>query len=271
MCIRDSHSSLEKALKFKQNGGIIINLGDLPEATEKKGLNDTRVNTLLDKLFKTSGNNVFIATDNKEILHILDSHLTRDFRITSREDKQDEPYIMHRKIAGKELYAVYNVPKDTECFFRATGGIELWDPWTGTFREISASSITDEGTCIRMPLNKQDMHIFVFDPDRKATISAPVEHKVKETIVLDGEWAFELKPTLDNRFGDFHWPATPEILGAYIYKARYLQSSKATDGWQSPSFDDDGWTSKTFTFAPRFMLLEATPELTEELIFSNLP
>lgn len=31
------HSSLEKALKFKQNGGIVINLGDLPEATEKKG------------------------------------------------------------------------------------------------------------------------------------------------------------------------------------------------------------------------------------------
>ena len=265
------HSSLEKALKFKQSGGIVINLGDLPEATEKKGLNDTRVNTLLDKLFKTSGNNAFIATSNKEILHILDSHLTRDFRITSGQDKQDEPYIMHRKIAGKDLYAVYNVPKDTECFFRATGGIELWDPWTGTSREISASSVTNEGTCIRMPLDKQDMHIFVFDPARKATISIPVEHKITETIVLDGEWEFELKPSLDNQFGDFHWPATKEILGAYIYKARYNQSSNATDGWQSPSFNDDDWTSKTFTFAPRFMLLEATPELTEELIFSNLP
>lgn len=265
------HSSLEKALKFKQNGGIVINLGDLPEATEKKGLNDTRVNTLLDKLFRTSGSNACIAADNKEVLHIIDSHLTRDFRITSQHNKQDVPYIMHRKIAGKDLYAVYNVPKDTECLFRATGGIELWDPWTGTFREISASSVTSEGTCIRMPLNGQEMQLFVFDPTKKVTISAATESKVVETILLDGEWAFELKPTLNNKFGDFHWPATQEMLGAYIYKARYNQSFKETNDWQSPSFDDSNWSSKTFTYGSRFMLLEATPELTEEQILNNLP
>lgn len=265
------HSSLEKALKFKQNGGIVINLGDLPEATEKKGLNDAHVKTVLDKLFKTTGNNAFIAADNQEVLHILDSHLIRDFRITSQQDNQEVPYIMHRKIAGKDLYAVYNVPKDTECFFRVTGSIELWDPWTGTCREISASSVTGEGTCIRMPLNKQDMHLFVFDPTKKATISTPTERKVVETVVLDGEWSFELKPSLNNEFGDFHWPATPEMLGAYIYKARYNQSFTPTDGWQSPSFDDSDWTAQTFTFGSRFMLLEATPDLSEELIFSNLP
>lgn len=122
-----------------------------------------------------------------------------------------------------------------------------------------------------MPLNKQDMHLFVFDPTKKATISTPAERKVMETIVLDGEWAFELKPTLNNEFGDFHWPATPQMLGAYIYKARYNQSFTPTDGWQSPSFDDSDWTAQTFTFGSRFMLLEATPDLSEELIFSNLP
>lgn len=94
-----------------------------PKLRKRKGLNDARVKAVLDKLFKTTGNNAFIAADNQEVLHMLDSHLTRDFRITSQQDNQEVPYIMHRKIAGKDLYAVYNVPKDTECFFRATGSM----------------------------------------------------------------------------------------------------------------------------------------------------
>lgn len=265
------HSSLEKALKFKQSGGIVINLGDLPEATEKKGLNDTHVKTIVDKLFNKNNGNAYIVANNKEVLNIIDSHFTRDFRITTQQNQHIVPYIMHRKIAGKDLYAVYNVPKDTECFFRATGSIELWNPWTGTFQEQPASSVTDEGTCIRMPLDRQDMHLFVFDPAKKAVISTPSERKVSKTIVLDGEWAFELKPTLNNKFGDFHWPATNELLGAYIYKARYQQNTKIKNNWQSPSFDDSNWTSNTFTYGPRFMLLEATPELTEEQLLNNLP
>ena len=55
------HSSLKKALQFKQNGGIVINLGELPEATEKKGLNDPEVRSLLNKLFGPDSKNTFVV------------------------------------------------------------------------------------------------------------------------------------------------------------------------------------------------------------------
>ncbi|MBC8616930.1 hypothetical protein H8788_04195 [Parabacteroides faecis] len=265
------HSSLEKALRFKQNGGIVINLGDLPEATEKKGLNDPEVRSILNKLFGPDSKNAFIANENKEVLDIIDTNLTRDFRILSQHPQKDTPYIMHRKLGNKDLYAVYNVPSGSECFFRATGGLELWDPWTGKTKEITASKVTPEGTVIRMPLEKQDLHLFVFDPAKKVVIANPDQEKVVNTILLDGEWSFDLNPSLNNKFGDFHWPATDELLGAYIYKARYNQASSETKDWQSPSFDDSEWRNQTFTYGTKFMILEAVPELSEKELLSHLP
>lgn len=265
------HSSLKKALQFKQNGGIVINLGELPEATEKKGLNDPEVRSLLNKLFGPDSKNTFVAKENQEVLDILDTNLTRDFRILSQQPQKDMPYIMHRKLGNKDLYAVYNVPSGTECFFRATGGIELWDPWTGKTKEITASKTTDKGTIIQMPMEKQDLHLFVFDPAKKAIIAEVPQTSVSKTILLDGEWSFDLKPSLNNKFGDFHWPATDELLGAYIYKARYNQVSSETADWQSPSFDDSGWKSQTFTYGTKFMILEATPELSEKELLTHLP
>ena len=264
------HSSLKKALQFKQNGGIVINLGELPEATEKKGLNDPEVRSLLNKLFGPDSKNAFVAKENQEVLDILDTNLTRDFRILSQQPQKDMPYIMHRKLGNKDLYAVYNVPSGTECFFRATGGIELWDPWTGKTKEITASKTTDKGTIIQMPMEK-DLHLFVFDPAKKAIIAEVPQTSVSKTILLDGEWSFDLKPSLNNKFGDFHWPATDELLGAYIYKARYNQASSETADWQSPSFDDSGWKSQTFTYGTKFMILEATPELSEKELLTHLP
>ena len=264
------HSSLKKALQFKQNGGIVINLGELPEATEKKGLNDPEVRSLLNKLFGPDSKNAFVAKENQEVLDILDTNLTRDFRILSQQPQKDMPYIMHRKLGNKDLYAVYNVPSGTECFFRATGGIELWDPWTGKTKEITASKTTDKGTIIQMPMEK-DLHLFVFDPAKKAIIAEVPQTSVSKTILIDGEWSFDLKPSLNNKFGDFHWPATDELLGAYIYKARYNQVSSETADWQSPSFDDSGWKSQTFTYGTKFMILEATPELSEKELLTHLP
>ena len=122
-----------------------------------------------------------------------------------------------------------------------------------------------------MPMEKQDLHLFVFDPAKKAIIAEVPQTSVSKTILLDGEWSFDLKPSLNNKFGDFHWPATDELLGAYIYKARYNQASSETADWQSPSFDDSGWKSQTFTYGTKFMILEATPELSEKELLTHLP
>ena len=142
--------------------------------------------------------------------------------------------------------------------------------WHEAFKKIHKKT-TDKGTIIQMPMEKQDLHLFVFDPAKKAIIAEVPQTSVSKTILLDGEWSFDLKPSLNNKFGDFHWPATDELLGAYIYKARYNQVSSETADWQSPSFDDSGWKSQTFTYGTKFMILEATPELSEKELLTHLP
>lgn len=265
------HSSLQKLLQFKQQGGIIINLGELPEATEKRGLNDPEVSVMVNKLFGVKSKNVFMVNANREALEVIDANFTRDFRLCSQSESGEIPYVMHRKFGNKDLYAVYNVAKGSECFFRTKGGVELWNPWTGQIEKVAVSQVTSEGTIVRMPLEKQDMHLLVFDPSDKAVFAEMKEEKIVNTILLDGEWSFELKPSLDNRFGDFQWPATDELLGACIYHANYNQTFSETDNWQSPSFDDSGWMKQTFGYGTKFMILDAVPEIAPAELLMQLP
>ncbi len=45
---------------------------------------------------------------------------------------------------------------------------------------------------------------------RSADVSRPRTEASVQEIALDGEWEFELKPTMDNRYGDFRLPATEQ-------------------------------------------------------------
>ena len=154
--------------------------------------------------------------------------------------------------------------------FHATGGIELWDPWTGKTKEITASKQQTKELSSKCRWKTRPPSIRLRS-GQKAIIAEVPQTSVSKTILLDGEWSFDLKPSLNNKFGDFHWPATDELLGAYIYKARYNQASSETADWQSPSFDDSGWKSQTFTYGTKFMILEATPELSEKELLTHLP
>jgi len=40
--------------------------------------------------------------------------------------------VLHRRIGQRDVYMVTDVEKDTECFFRAKGKVELWDAHAGT-------------------------------------------------------------------------------------------------------------------------------------------
>ncbi len=177
---------------------------------------------------------------------------------------------MHRKLGNKDLYAVYNIPSGTECFSTPPEESNYGIPGQVKQKKLPPQNNRQRNYHPNAD-GKQDLHLFVFDPAKKAIIAEVPQTSVSKTILLDGEWSFDLKPSLNNKFGDFHWPATDELLGAYIYKARYNQASSETADWQSPSFDDSGWKSQTFTYGTKFMILEATPELSEKELLTHLP
>ena len=73
------------------------------------------------------------------------------------------------------------------------------------------------------------------------------------TMTLEGDWGFELKPTMNNRWGDFRFPASLEFIGAEARQFHYMEESEqpGTDlGWHEAAFDAGSWPVVTRSFGP---------------------
>ncbi len=216
------HSTLEKALEFQRAGGIVVALGALPEASDRIGRGDPDVAAMVKEMFPGGP-----ATDVFA-------------RLPSR-DYDGPGCIQHRQLGPRDLYAIYNAPKDNECFFRATGKVELWDPWTGTTRPLAVTSQTGDGTKLKLPLTEKEIQLIVFSPG-KPEIATAAPKKAATVVNIEGDWEFELRPTSDNRFGDFHWPPTPTVIGAEVRQLWYCEG----DNTNGP------WRKVTCSFGPQF-------------------
>lgn len=224
------HSTLQKALEFHRAGGMVVALGALPEASDRLGRGDPEVAAMVKEMFPNG--------PAKGVFAQLPS---RDY---------DGPgCIQHRKLGPRELYAIYNAPKGTECFFRATGQAELWDPWTGTTRPLAVTSQTPEGTRLRLPLSEKEIQLIVFSAGKPVIDNAVGAEAPRTTIALDGDWEFELQPTSDNRFGDFHWPPTPTKIGAEIRQLWYCEGDHTNGPWRKV----------TCSFGPQFIQSATVP------------
>ena len=221
------HSTLQKALEFKRAGGVVLAVGALPEVSERLGENDPEVAAMVKELFPNGAEKNVLAA-------VLAALPLRDY---------DGPgCIQHRKLGPRDLYALYNAPKDTEVTFRATGKVELWDPWTGTVRPLAVTSQNAEKTTLKLPLTEKEMQLIVFSPGT-AEIAKPAAVAAPQIVNVEGEWEFELQPTSDNRFGDFHWPPTPTLIGAEARQVWYCEGEKA----------DGPWRRVTSSFGPQFI------------------
>jgi hypothetical protein len=155
---------------------------------------------------------------------------------------------------------IHGAPKDVPCVFRAAGKVELWDPWTGQTRPLAVLEQDEHSTRLRLPLTEHDAQLIVFSPgapqfETNAHITTP-----RATIPLEGEWEFELKPTMDNRFGDFRWPPSPTFIGAEARRFRYAQETAVNPGWERPGYDDSAWATVTHSFGPKFWKLGPLPD-----------
>jgi len=125
-------SSLEKALEFFNKGGIVIGVGKLPVASDRKGTNDVEVDKILRTIFghtaieaenitepfinKKEGIGIYFPTADKNITEVISPWIQRDFFAENGKGT-----VLHRKINDKDLFMVMDVPKGTKCFFRTKG------------------------------------------------------------------------------------------------------------------------------------------------------
>lgn len=202
------YQNLVKLHEFSQKGGLVYFVGELPSASDRQGRNDSALNQLVAEILVQ---NHRLHTP-EEVLSALQSAFTPDI------NGPEHPFILHRRIDRKDVYMVYGAKKDSPYFFRATGKVCLFDPWTGREQSLGVISQDATGTRLNMPLTESEVQIIAFDPQECACPAK--EEKSCSTQSIEGSWDFELLPTMDNRYGDYAQPPTPKTIGA---QARFFQ------------------------------------------------
>lgn len=263
-------STVQKALEFFRSGGIIINIGSLPQASERSGSNDTELAAMIREIFGENGTvntskkngKAVCLKDNIEAEEFIRQTLTRDFVILSDSSDKIVPRIQHRRIGNSDIYAVYNIPKGTECFFRAKGRAELWDPYTGETESLTPFKENKDGVFIRLPLEKTEVQLIVFNEGGGSNSSTTsISDKIyKSRKVLDGDWDFEIKPVLDNRWGDYHWPPSEEVIGPEVRRLMYSDETFSTTDLEKAVKDSSKWKAISNGFGPSFYKSGPVPD-----------
>ena len=72
-------------------------------------------------------------------------------------------------------------------------------------------------------------------------------------VILDGRWDFRLEPTMNNRWGDFRYPPSEELIGAEARRFRYMEEGGIAGeelGWHERGSDDAAWQEVTYSYGP---------------------
>jgi len=260
-------TSLKKMAEFKKGGGIIVNIGDKPLATEKTGDNDAEMIKLVEEVFSHSKN--FIqCEDAKGVSLAISGKYTPNFKIMTELNAR--PYVMHRVIGKRDVYALYNFQEGSKCFFKAKGNVQLWNPWNGETVSLSKFAVqTNEGTEVTLPLTFKEIQIIVFDPDNKEINKVLNENTIIKQIDPGTSWEFELKPSLDNQWGDFQLPAKKEMLGAQVRQLHFNENINYTGG--KLAFDDS-WKTISCAFGTQFLKIGAISNIpSDEELMKLIP
>lgn len=266
------YSTIEKALEFFRSGGIVIAVGSLPQASDRIGGNDNKLQKMIKEMFgttfseqhdlsklytkkNTKGGIGLFFTDPMRVVGVINNLIHRDFKILSGNHPSN---VLHRKIGNRDLYFVYGVPKGTECLFRCNGKVELWNPVDGSTTPLKVKSSTTEETVILLPLEKNEPQLIVFSPGTAEIEKEGTPAIRKETIPIEGDWEFELKPTLDNRYGDYRLPAFEGKIGIEVLKLKYSPDQGNID-WTKPEFNDSEWITEDVSYGPQFWKLGPLP------------
>ena len=142
--------------------------------------------------------------------------------------------VNHRRTADEDIYYLVDWDGQTDITFRVTGRLEILDLWTG---EPTATPRAGEP---------------VLAVIRRAAAGEPcVLRAVKETttevVRLPDIWEVELKPTMDNRWGDFRQPPSPAVIGPEVREMTWVEKNRRVPLSYGPQFLQDG--TNVFSFS----------------------
>jgi len=255
-------STLTAARNFVRAGGLVIACGCLPTASERAGAGDPLIEELLAEIFNASpsparGRGFWVPQEFAEVMRLIDKFAPRDVTTTA-----DSLHVLHRQLEAHEVFYVFNpaeTPVTTEVSFRATGVAEQWDAWTAAVTPLPVAEVADGVSTLRLTLAAREAKIVVFHLFHQGKTSQTGGNQTlkpaMELARFEGHWGFSLRPTLDNRFGDFRLPPAAENLGPEARRFKWAEELSANVAWQAAALDDSAWPEITYSFGPRFEVL----------------
>ncbi len=121
--------------------------------------------------------------------------------------------------------------------------------------EIADVAVTDEGVEVRGFSNTGGRKQVRVDREGREYVGQVSSESPPAAICLGGDWDFRLKPTMDNRWGDFRYPPAAEFIGPDVRSFRYMEEGDrpGTDlGWQAAETDTAHWPTYASSFGPYF-------------------
>ena len=221
-------SSLEKLVAFKRAGGKVVVLGAKPQFTDAPHAEKAKIDALVAELTTGTTGILPVACPAKpsaeQLKAIADSVGTPDFRAPG------EAKALHRRVGAYDVYFICDLKEAGDCTFRATGTPELWNPWDGTQKTLTEFKHNADGTTTVKIAGDGAPRLVVFAPEAtRASLPRSADPRGSGTLAassdvltLDGEWDFTLKPTLDNKWGDFRLPVRERYIGAEIRRVKMV-------------------------------------------------
>ncbi len=252
-------STLKAARDFVRAGGLVIACGSLPGATECGGTGDPDFETIRSEIFsaepnRAGGRGFFVEHSYGEVLRLINEFILRD--VTTSAGRLQ---VLHRRCENQDVYYVVNPSTasiEANVCFRANGAAEHWDAWTAAVTPQPVLEVVDGASRLRLSFAAREARIIVFDRNTRCQLaegSPPTPET--ELARLDGFWDFVVQPTLDNRFGDFRLPASPDFIGPEARRFKWAEEFLTHMNWQDAAFDDSLWPESTYSFGPRFEFL----------------
>lgn len=127
----------------------------------------------------------------------------------------------HRRLADCDIYYLVDWDGKTDITLRANGTVEYWDLWTGGK--------------LAEPRTGEPVLAVVKHGEGSAVVPALAKREVR-TLVVEGDWQVEFKPTMDNRWGDYRLPAFPDWIGPEVRAMRWVEEDRVENLCFGPQF-----------------------------------
>ncbi len=204
-------STLEKLAELKKSGGIVAIVGEAPKFTDAFHSDKAKVDALISALASEKRDILPLKPSAAELKSLVDRLSPADFRAPGAAKA------LHRRVGKHDVYFVCDLKETGVCTFRAQGRPELWNPWDGTKEPLDNFTVNADGTMgVRIPADGSPrLVVFTAGPIPETKRNEAVAAKLP-SMPIEGEWYFTLKPTLDNKWGDYRLPIRDRFIGAEI-------------------------------------------------------